>query len=467
MMLRSAGERTPGFKLALAIIVGLVLTIPLFSVWLLVYDRKTQSEQATSSITEGWGGPQAMAGPVLVIPYRASANETVVENGQSITRSRDVMRELTLAPEAVELDSDVRPQVRKRAIYQAVVFDARMSGKARFAFPPDLARTGVEPAQMDMGRAELRFGLSDPRGLGANPQVKADGQPLRLQPGGGSSGGRGFFAWIDASRLTATPIVVDFAYGFRGSEAISLAPQAGDTRWTVRSAWPSPSFGGDFLPGGRSVGDKGFSATYRIGNLALGRSLVSTGDRGASNLIERVPSRTAYTGSSAVADTGPVQTAQISLIQPVDPYSQVNRATKYGFLFIGFTFLALLMFDVIGGVRVSAVEYLLMGAALVLFFVLLLAFAEVIGFTPAYIVASAAIAGLNTAYSAAILASWRRAAFIGGLLVGLYAVLYILLSLEAYSLLIGSLLLFAALAGVMYATRRIDWGAKRAGIAEG
>jgi inner membrane protein len=119
------------------------------------------------------------------------------------------------------------------------------------------------------------------------------------------------------------------------------------------------------------------------------------------------------------------------------------------------------MFDVISGVRVSAVEYLLMGAALVLFFVLLLAFAEVIGFIPAYILASAAIAGLNTAYSAAILASWRRAAFIGGLLVGLYAVLYILLSLEAFSLLIGSLLLFAALAGVMYATRRIDWGAKR------
>ncbi|MFL6766014.1 MAG: inner membrane CreD family protein, partial [Sphingomicrobium sp.] len=171
------------------------------------------------------------------------------------------------------------------------------------------------------------------------------------------------------------------------------------------------------------------------------------------------PSQNPY--GAASADSGSVQTAQISLIQPVDPYDQVNRATKYGFLFIGFTFLALLMFDIIGGVRVSAVEYLLMGAALVLFFVLLLAFAEVIGFTPAYIVASAAIAGLNTAYSAAVLASWRRASFIGGLLVGLYGVLYVLLSLEAYSLLIGSLLLFAALAGVMYATRRIDWGAKR------
>ncbi len=115
------------------------------------------------------------------------------------------------------------------------------------------------------------------------------------------------------------------------------------------------------------------------------------------------------------------------------------------------------MFDIIGGVRVSGVEYLLMGAAIVLFFVLLLAFAEVIGFTAAYILASLAIAGLNTAYSAAVLGSWKRGYFIGGLLAGLYAVLYILLGLEAFSLMIGSLLLFAALAAVMYATRRIDW----------
>lgn len=443
--------RTPGFKLLLAIFVGFVLTIPLFSVWLLVYDRKSQSEEATASITQGWGGAQLINGPLLVIPYRATASETVVENGQSVTRSRDVTRELTLAPEDVGLITDVGPQVRKRSIYEAVVYDARVSGKARFAFPPDLAHTGIDPSKMDMARAELRFGLSDPRGLGANPHVAVGGKPLRLLPGGGSNGGRGFFAWMDATGLTAAPLAVDFAYDFRGNGSLSLAPQAGDTRWAVHSSWPSPSFGGAFLPADRQISQKGFDATYRIGNLALGRSLVSTADPGGAN-----PPNT----PDASPSDPDSQNAQISLIQPVDPYSQVNRATKYGFLFIGFTFLALLMFDVIGGVRVSAVEYLLMGAALVLFFVLLLAFAEVIGFALAYVLASAAIVGLNTAYSAAVLSSWRRAAFIGGLLAGLYGVLYILLSLEAYSLLIGSLLLFAALAGVMYATRRIDWGAK-------
>jgi inner membrane protein len=454
------GERTPGFKLFLTIVVGLVLSIPLFSVYLLAYDRESQSQEAARSITEGWGGPQAMNGPLLVIPYRATTTETVLQNGQSVVRTNQVMRELTLAPEAAELSTDVGPNVRKRSIYEAVVYDAKVKGSARFAFPPDLARTGVDPAQMDLARAELRFGLSDPKGLGANPQVTVGGRPLRLQPGGGSSGGRGFFAWIDATTLTAQPIVVGFRYDFRGNAALSLAPQAGDTKWTVSSTWPSPSFGGDFLPSERHVRDSGFDASYRIGNLALGRYLVSTGEVGAS-AGPPPPARDGGAAPTPTGEGGSAQTAQISLIQPVDLYSQVNRAVKYGFLFIGFTFLALLMFDVIGGVRVSPVEYLLMGAALVLFFVMLLAFAEVIGFTAAYILASAAIAGLNTAYSAAVLGSWRRAAFIGALLIALYAILYILLSLEAFSLLIGSLLLFAALAGVMYATRRIDWGARR------
>ena len=463
-MLKSDGERTPGAKLLIAILIGAALAIPIFCVWLLVYDRQSQSQQATASITEGWGGAQAIAGPILAVPYRTIATETVIENGKSVTRSRDVMRELTLAPDQAQVTTAMAPERRKRSIYEAVVYDAKFEGTARFAFPPDLNRYGVKIEDMDLSRAELRFGVTDPKGLGANPRVDVNGESLRLQPGGGSGGGRGFYAWIDAGQLTLRPIAVRYSFGLRGHSSLTLAPQAGETRWTVKSAWPHPSFGGDFLPEKRVINEKGFDAAYNIGNLALGRSLITTGDVGQSNLTERIQVGPGYDNVIATAgarDAAAVQRATIGLIQPVDLYSQVDRSAKYGFLFVGFTFLALLMFDVIGGVRVSAVEYLLMGAALVLFFVLLLAFAEVIGFTAAYIVASVAIAGLNTAYSAAVLKSWKRAWFIGGLLVALYAVLYILLSLEAFSLLIGSLLLFAALAGVMYGTRRIDWSAPR------
>ena len=399
-----------------------------------------------NSITAGWGGPQAMTGPVLVIPYRATATETVVENGQSVTRTNQVTRELTLAPETIELSTRCPPEVRKRSIYEAVVYDAQVEGKARFAFPPDLGRTGVEPSQMDLARAELRFGLSDPRGLGANPSVAVGGRPLRLQPGGGSSGGRGFFAWVDATALQRS----------RSSSITTTASAA-----MPRSASPRRPA----TRAGRCTRPGRARASAAISCRPSARSPTRASTRPIKSAIWRLAGHWSAPAipaarqarrrppATAQANRGSLQTAQINLIQPVDLYSQVNRATKYGFLFIGFTFLALLMFDVIGGVRVSAVEYLLMGAALVLFFVLLLAFAEVIGFTLAYVLASAAIAGLNTAYSAAVLGSWRRAAYIGALLVALYAVLYILLSLEAFSLLIGSLLLFAALAGVMYATR--------------
>ena len=451
--------RSPGFKLLLTILVGFALSIPLFTVWLLVYDRQMQSEQARAGIAEGWGGPQVMAGPTLVIPYRTTTEETVTENGQQVTRSREVWQELTLAPEQAQVDTEIRPERRPRSIYEVVVYDSRVTGRARFAMPADLQRAGVDPARLDLSRAELRFGLSDPRGLGANPRINVGGQALRLQPGGGSAGGqRGFFAWFDAAALARQPILVDFAYEFRGNGALSLSPHAGETMWRVRSAWPHPSFQGGFLPGERTVDANGFSATYRVGNLALGRSLVQTGAPGAPTPVaaSQEPSEMYESRGEPAGPAG--QLARISLVQPVDLYSQVNRAAKYGFLFIGFTFLAFLMFDVIGGVRVSAVEYLLVGAGLVLFFVLLLALAEVIGFAPAYVVASAAIAGLNTAYSAAVLKSWRRAGMIGGLLIGLYAVLYVLLSLEAYSLLIGSLMLFVALAAVMYVTRNLRWG---------
>ena len=456
-MYASDGQKSPGRKLLLAILIGIALAIPLFSVWLLVYDRQSQSNEARASITEGWGGPQSMSGPVLVIPYRTTATETSVgANNATVSRTREVVKELLLEPEEARVASNIKPELRKRSIYEAVVYDATASGSARFAFPQDLGRYGVDPATLDLSRAELRFGLSDPRGLGANPRVKVDGRPVRLQPGAGSGQGTGFFAFIDAAALTGRTMVVEFDFGFRGNSSLALEPRAGDTKWLVSSSWPHPSFGGSFLPGTRQIGKDGFSAKYEIGNLALGRSLVSTHDKGAANITSSPPSPEMRYAEAARPD-GASTPASISLIQPVDLHSRVDRATKYGFLFIGFTFLTLLMFDIIGGVRVSAVEYLLMGAAIVLFFVLLLAFAEVIGFTAAYVVASAAIAGLNTAYSAAVLGSWKRGYVIGGLLIGLYAVLYILLGLEAFSLLIGSILLFVALAGVMYATRRIDW----------
>lgn len=461
-------ERSPGWKLFLAGIIGIVLVIPLMMVYALVWDRQEQSNVAQNSIAAGWGGPQVVVGPVLVIPYTANSVETVDQNGRQTTRTVQVTKELFLSPETNAIKTNLKPDRKKKSIYESVLFVAENSGTARFALPEDFARYGIARDALNLAGAELRFGISDARGLQADSKVVVNGTSLELQPGKGlaASGGSGFFTFVDWD--AASPMEVTYNYAIRGNKSLTMVPRGGQTTWDVTSAWPSPSFAGDFLPTKREVKSSGFTSSHAVTNLALGQALVLTEDLGA-------PSQTDFTKYDRMESVGmvappsvggPSQSASIGLIEPVDLYSQVDRSVKYGFLFIGFTFLAFLMFDVIAGAKVAAAEYLLTGGGLVLFFVLLLAFAEVVGFMWAYLIAGGAITGLLTAYSAAVLKSWMRARFIGGLLVGLYATLYVLLNLEAYSLIIGSLLLFVALAVVMWATRAIDWGAKREVVSE-
>ncbi|WP_374413383.1 cell envelope integrity protein CreD [Novosphingobium colocasiae] len=460
-------ERSPGMKLLFVGLVSLVLIAPLMLVYALVYDRQEQSATAQAAINAGWGGPQVISGPVLVVPFRTTQTQDETVDGKQVSRVVEVEKNLYISPVSNRATTRIDPQERRKSIYRSVLFVAQTKGKARFALPGDLARFGVTRERLLWDRAELRMGASDARGLTTGGRLLANGRPLEVQPGKGpaSSGGQGFFAFLAWDGLGA--LDVDYGFELRGSRTISLVPRGGSTVWDVRSAWPSPSFDGSFLPEKPQVSDKGFTAHYEVDKLALGQPPVATQDFGLPQ-----PPGNSYGMAEAIAPSavdmaagganevvgGPSHSLNISLIEPVNLYSKVDRSVKYGFLFIGFTFLAFFLFDVVGGARVAAVEYLLTGAGLVLFFVLLLAFAEVIGFTPAYVVAGGAMIGLLTCYSAAVLRTWKRARFIGALLVGLYALLFVLLNLEAWSLMIGAVLLFVALAGVMYATRGVDWG---------
>ncbi len=463
-------ERSPGVRLLLVALVGMVLTVPLMLVYALVYDRQSQAETAQSTINAGWGGPQVVAGPVIVVPFRTTQTQNEEVGGKTVSRTVEVEKLLYISPVTNKVGTEITPQERRKSIYRSVLFEAKVAGTAEFALPDDLARFGVTRERLLWDRAELRMGASDPRGLTAGGSLLADGKPLPLQPGRGpaATGHNGFFAflpWTGEGTLK-----IDYAFGLRGSRSISLVPRGGQTQWAVKSAWSSPNFNGAFLPDSSDVSDKGFSASYKVDKLALGQPPVATEDGGVPSDVAP-QNRYAFNEAAApsAADTAsggadeavgaPSRAINVDLIEPVNLYSKVDRAVKYGFLFIGFTFLAFFLFDVVAGARVAAAEYLLTGAGLVLFFVLLLAFAEVIGFTGAYLLASGAIIGLLSAYSAAVLKSWRRARFMAALLLGLYALLFVLLNLEAWSLLIGSVLLFVTLAGVMYATRDVDWSA--------
>lgn len=457
-------ERSPGIKLLLVSLIAFALIVPLMLVYALVWDRQSQSQTAQGAINAGWGGPQVIAGPLVVVPYKTTQVTNEEVDGKTISRTVEVEKLLYISPAENRITTGVTPQERRKSIYRSVLYEAQVKGAAKFALPADLPRFGVTAEALLWDRAELRVGTSDARGLTKGGTLIANGQALVVQPGKGpgATSGQGFFAFLPWNGQGV--LTVDYAFGLRGSRSLSLVPRGGQTRWDVSSSWGSPSFSGAFLPEKPDVSDKGFRASYTVDKLALGQAPVASEDSGPpaiddGNLEGYVEASTvSATGGTAETITGQARAVTVGLVEPVNLYSKVDRSVKYGFLFIGFTFLAFLLFDIVGGARVAAAEYLLTGAGLVLFFVLLLAFAEVIGFTAAYLVASAAVIGLLSAYSAAVLRSWKRGRFIGALLVGLYALLFVLLNLEAWSLLIGSVLLFVALAGVMYATRKVDWG---------
>ena len=444
-------ERSPGMKLLFAGLVGAALVIPLMMVYALVADRQHQARIAQDSITAGWAGAQIVAGPVLSIPYMAERVTSEVVDGKAVTRTVKSREHLYLSSQGQEFATVINPEIKTRgSIYQSVIYGVDLTGAAQFALPEELERYGVRRDQLLLADIEILFPISDTGGLEGDARLSVNGEVATLEPGMGSnstqSGVHARYDWSEGEALA-----LDFAYSLRGSSSFGVVPRGQQTSWSVRSSWPHPSFSG-ILPPDESVAisEEGFEARWSVSNLALGQSLV--------RMEEPTISAAAYL--EIAGDGSQTQrVAPIRLIEPVDLYSQVDRSVKYGFLFIGFTFLTFLMFDIIGGAKVASAEYLLTGAGLVLFFVMLLAFAEIIGFAAAYVASSLAIIALLTAYSSAVLGSRKRAGVIGAVLIGLYAVLYVLLNLEAASLLVGSLLLFVALAAVMYTTRNLDWSA--------
>ena len=218
-------HRSPGMKLLFALLVAGALAVPLMMVYALVWDRQDQSRNAHQTITQGWGGAQLITGPVLVIPYTQTITENSVVDGKQTSKLSNVTRELYLSPVEQAVATALEPQVRQKSIYASVLYNEAVTGTARFAMPEDLERQGIDPASLMPARAELRFGVSDPRGLQSDSKVTANGEVLATRPGGGplATGGAGFHGFPDWDG--SAPLNVGWSYGLRVSETISLVPR--------------------------------------------------------------------------------------------------------------------------------------------------------------------------------------------------------------------------------------------------
>jgi inner membrane protein len=439
----------------------LLLGIPLLMVFLIVMDRSNTADEVRRSITSAWAADQQFRGPYLVIPFKTISETTVNEGGKQ-QRTQTVAEDLlVIAPAELKVTAQLSPEVRSRSLFDVVVYQGslRLAGGFRL---PDLTASAVRWDQLELDRAFLVLSVTDAKGLGGSlPQLSLGDQKLVFEPGSRTAPmpGAAVSASVDIRGLDRAPIAFQGELSVRGSTSFLIETVAEKVSLKLQSTWPHPSFIGGFLPDARDVSAEGFQASWSATNLAMNRSLHGRASA-QSPMTGGDPS-----GPAAAYSPSGVMLSNVSmgvaLIEPVDLYGQAARAVKYGVLFIALTFLAFFLFDVTQGRAISGVAYTLVGLGLVLFFLLLLAFAEYLSFTPAYLLATVALVGLITSYSKAVLGSWARAGVIGAILTALYAYLYVLLQMDDYALITGSITLFLALAVLMYVTRNIDWSAGR------
>jgi inner membrane protein len=290
-----------------------------------------------------------------------------------------------------------------------------------------------------MGTPRLVLGISDPLGIRAAPDITVDGRAYPFSPGTADAvlPGGGLNAPLSGIELTeARTFSLSLTLELGGSEAFAIAPLGADANVSMRADWPHPSFQGRYLPAQHEIDATGFRASWKISRFA------AAGDAGAN---------------CAFPCSRLNQAIAVSFIEPVGVYQSLERASKYGFLFLGLTFAAFMLIELLRRLAIHPVQYTLVGLALAIFFLLLVALSEHIPFGAAYAVATAACVGVITVYLVRALSSAMLGLAFGAALASLYGMLYALLKAEDYALLGGSILLFVLLAAVMLVTRRLDW----------
>ena len=427
---------SPIWRACLLGLLVLLLQIPILLIFNVTSERQTRQQEATREVTSKWGKEQSLAGPRIVIPYLEHRSERTSEG--ELSTQTEVIYGHFLA-ETLTVSGKAETHLRYRGIFEVPVYRLTLDLRGSFA-RPDFSDWGVRPEDILWDRAHLSVNISDARAIQNAAVLSWNGEDLPFQPGSGESSGD--LPGIHASlreRLKGTAFEFQFPLELNGAGVVYFAPFGRQTTVDLQSNWPHPSFQGNWLPAERTVTDRGFEATWSIP--FLGRSYP-----------QRWTSRTAPSSTSA-------SRFGLTLATPVDLYRMVNRSVKYAILFLALTFISLWLYEVLSGLRIHTLQYLLMGAGMCLFYLLVLSLSEHLGFGPAYVLASASTVVLLVGYSLSVLGKPRGAALMAVILGVLYGYLYVLLRNQDYALLVGSLGLFLALAVTMYLTRHLDWRA--------
>lgn len=413
--------------LAIGFIV-LILLIPQVMIQGIITERQSRQYSVVQEISQSWGGEQYVQGPVLSIPYK---EWTEYENGK---RSY-TLHTMYFLPTELNIESKADHELRRRGIFDAVLFRSDVLLKGKFE-ALTFRELNVSPDNIHWEEARLSVGISSMTGIKNIIQLDWNGQQRRMEPGTANSE-------LLASGVSAPVTVTETgeAYTFsipmelNGTESLYFEPVGRITSASMQSSWPSPSFTGKTLPDKREIGPDGFSASWQV--LDLNRNYPQQWKNDAFSF-----------GDSSFG---------VRLIRPVDEYLKNDRAAKYAILVIGLTFLIYFFFETLRKFNIHPFQYLLIGLALTVFYLLLLSLSEQIGFNAAYGTAAVATIGLISFYSASVLKARQLVIQLTMLLCAIYGFIFVVLQLEDYALLAGSIGIFIALAAVMYYSRKVDW----------
>ncbi len=445
-----------GLKIAMVVVLVLAILIPLSMIRGTIAERQRFRQQAVEEVTRSFAGEQVVAGPVLVVPFREQV-EVEERDAQGVLRKhvREVEREWLFFPTTMRMQGKVLPSIRKRGLHQVRVYEWQGTVDAVF----DVRLPAADPAQpRTLGTPWLNFGIADVRGLVGAPTLRVAGAELAILQGQHGRSGGGVHAQLPAATVVDGRIVFPLQFGFalRGTEALAIVPLADSNRILLTSPWPHPQFNGDFLPRAHRIDARGFRAEWDVSSLASNAQAQyrNGGDASIGRPRGVVGARAAQAaGTERVA----IDKVGLSLVEPVNLYSKVDRASKYGVLFVLLTFIGFFMFETLKQLPIHPIQYALVGLALAIFFLMLLSLSEHIAFGWAYVVAATACIGLIGFYVGHVLRSRARGLGFAAMLGLLYAALYGLLVSEDNALVLGAGLLFAVLALIMLVTRKVDW----------
>ncbi len=417
-----------GVKVTVIVLLVMILLVPAAMVKSLIREREWRRQSAIEEVSSKWGNAQTIAGPILTVPYYKVNKD---KDGQTYRTTHFAY----FLPDSLDISSTVKPEVRYRGIYEVVLYRSAMKLSGNFDLKA-LEEYGIRTNRIYWDRITLSVGISDLRGVQDTVEFLWDGDPLPVEPGMDNDGliGRGI-SIHPPLKASAGKHGFSMVMDLNGSEKMMFVPLGRETSVNMDSSWGSPSFTGEFLPKQRDITDDGFTAFWKV--QYLNRAYPQHWKDGKKDYA-----------SSAFG---------VELLFPADGYQKSMRTAKYSLLFIGLAFLTFFLIEVLKGLRIHPVQYLLVGVALVVFYTLLLSLSEHIGFILAYIIASVSLVGVISGYTASILRSARLGGLMAAVMGLLYGYMYVVLQLQDFALLFGSVGLFLVVAVAMYMTRNVDW----------